>query len=211
MICDTKTSAEAWNDGIEAFEKAMNISTDATKAIRYALNEITTKYPDLKFDPESFTKPLIEKLKEKNIVEENYSYKGNKANEVEKIVKKFKGLDENQSKELSKKIFEKSFKNGMVNEQDVKNAYAEMKGYPSVTPEFTELINKVAEDRQGYEAIDSKIKSILVDIQSLKKENKYTDENEKDFSKQLTELKKQRVEALEQYLKSDLAFGEMLT
>lgn len=209
--CDIKSSIEAWNHGVVSFMNAMKVSNNATKSIKYALKELSTKYPDLKFDSESFTKPIIEKLKQEGLVKDDYTFKGNKNNEVEKIVSKFKGLDEKQSKELSKKIFEKSFKNGMVNEQDIKNAYSEMKGYPSITPEFTKLIDEVANDRQAYESVDSKIKNILGEIQSLKKEKKYTTEKEKDFSKQLDKLKKEKIVALENYIKSDLKFGEMLS
>lgn len=211
MICDIKTSAEAWNHGIESFEKAILLNGDATKALRYALKEIAKKYPDMDFSPDSFTAPLIEKLKENKIVGENYTFKGSKANEVDKIVNKFKDLNNEQARELSKKIFEKSFKNGMVNKQEVQNAYAQVKGFPSITPEFTKLIDQVATDRQQYEAVDKRIKEILGRIQTLKKEGAYTPENEKSFSDQLTELKKEKIKALKTYVNSDIKFGEMLS
>lgn len=209
--CNIKDSSQAWNDGVIAFKNAMNLTSDASKSIRYALKEINRKHPDLNFSHESFINPIIEKLKEAELVYANYEYKTNKLSEVEKIVNQFKDLDNNQAKELSKKIFEKSFKTGMANVQDIKNAYAQVKGYPSITPEFNKLIDVVATDRQNYQAIKDQQKQIFKDIQAEKKESTYTDKKDKEYSDKLKELNKQEIEALKRYVDSDLKFGEMLS
>jgi hypothetical protein len=209
--CDIKTVAEAWNAGIDSFESAFLLSDSPTKAIRFALSEIKEKYPDIDFSTESFTNPLIETLKANKIVSESYKFKGDAKSQVEKIVSKFEGLDEKQSKEMSGKIFEKFFQKGDISEQDVKNAFAQMKGYPSITPEFNKLIDQVAADRQAYESIENEIKGILGQIQTLKKNKEYSKEKDSEFSDRLTQLKKEQNVALENYLKSDLAFGEHLS
>ncbi|HHT9135884.1 MAG TPA: hypothetical protein ACFYEK_01425 [Candidatus Wunengus sp. YC60] len=206
MNCDLKTSAQAWNDGITAFQNAFMLSGDATKSIKFALNELTDKHPNLEFDHSTFYTPLIASLKEKGLVDKNYQFAKAKLTGIEKALDNFKDLNNPDKKKLAESLSKKK----QITPQVIKNEYAALKGLPHFSDEMNALIDQVATDRQAYEKIQSDIGSIFGEIQKAKKEKTYTKEKEKEFSDKLDDLNKQQNVALENYLKSDIKFGEAL-
>lgn len=206
--CNIKTVSEAWNHAIKACANGLRLSNNnPTKAITYTLNELREKYPDIKFDEDSVVNPLVEKLKEKGLADKNYQYRKQKLTNIEKAFNKFKDLSDLEKKKLTEAVS----KSKEITPQSIKNEYAELKGYPNLTPEFNKLVEQTATDRQAYEKVDREQKAALGEIQSLKKEGKYTLEKEKEFKAKNKELNEQKKEALKNYLKSDLAFGEHLS
>lgn len=205
--CNIKTINEAWNHAVKSFSNAFRLTGDATKSIKYTLNELKEKYPDINFREDSVTEPLIEKLKEKGLVDKNYQYRKQKLTSIEKAFNNFKDLSDPDKK----KLIEALSKKDEITPQNIKNEYAALKGYPHLTPEFNKLIDQTATDRQAYEAIDRRMKTIFGRIQELKKDGKYTSELEKEFGGQLKALRKERNKALGTYMASDLAFGEYLS
>lgn len=207
MDCDLKNSAKAWNDGITAFQNGFMLSGDAAKSIRFALKEISDKHPDVEFEPSSFYNPLIEKLKSENLVGKDFQY-GTKAKitGIEKALKNFKDLNDKDKKALASKIAEQK----EVSPQKIKNAYAELKGLPAFTPELNSLIEEVAVTRQSYEGIEREIGSILGEIQKHKKDKTYSPELDKEYGGKLDDLNSKQNKALEEYLKTDIKFGEAL-
>ncbi len=99
--CDIKSSAKAWNDGLDAFKKAYKQTGGKVKpSIRFAIDEIHAKNPDIDFDVDSFVNPLVESLKEKGLIKQDFSYEKKKAPDLkskveklaEKILAQIKGI-----------------------------------------------------------------------------------------------------------------------
>ncbi len=66
---------EAWDLGMSAFKSAFLLTANANIAIRVALDEISTKFPDSIFDEVSFTNSIVEGLKEGEIVDASYEFR----------------------------------------------------------------------------------------------------------------------------------------
>src|ERR1051325_8893677 len=101
MICDVKTSAKAWNDGIDAFENAMNLNGDPRKSLTYALSQIKKNNPDLNFSEDSFVEPVVEAYKKAGIIPQNFKYGKEKLTKIEKALENFKTLSDPEKKELA--------------------------------------------------------------------------------------------------------------
>lgn len=207
--CDLKLSGKAWNDGVTAFHNAFMLSDndDPTRAIKFAMEEVKAKNPHIDFSEESFYKPLIDHYKEQGLVDKNYQYKKSKLTGIEKALNNFKNLDADKKKKLADKIE----KLDEVTPQKVKNAYAELTGKPSFTPELNSLIDRAAEDRKAYEDNESEIEKAFGEIQKHKADKTHTPEVEKEYSAKFDELNKKQNELLEKYLQSDMKLGEALS
>ncbi len=71
-----RDSPIAWNHSVKSFYNGFRLSGDATKSIKYALNELKNKYPDIKFDIDSFINPIVEHMKKDGLIEDDYIYRG---------------------------------------------------------------------------------------------------------------------------------------
>lgn len=216
--CDIKDSSQAWNDGVEAFKKAfLSTGGKPTESLNFAMREVNSKHPDFDFETQSFTNPIVSSLKGKGVIDESYQYKGKKEKKsapdkkIDRIVDKMKGVPADKKKGFARKVYESFNEDGLLTDERVKNLYAEALGLPSTDKSFDPVIEKTAKDLQIINVIDEKVKDIYKDIQEEKtKEGKLSKEKNKEFSDQLSELSKQRDVAIDEHLKSSLAFAQKL-
>lgn len=192
--CDIKESAEAYNTGVDALEKAFLLTGDPTKSFKYAVSEIQQKHPDLDFDPNSFINPIAESMKEKGLIPESYKFSESKRSDeqktVEKTVEKFKGLDQDQKKTLSKKLYSKLAEQNILTNDEIQNIYAEAVGIPAMTDEIKSLVKESSSAMKEYDKVDTEIKSIYGEIEKMKsdQEGKVTPEQDSALISRIKEL-----------------------
>ncbi len=215
--CDIKDSSEAWNTGVKAFKKAfLRTGGKTSKALQFAMNEVMDKHPDFDFEVKLFTEPIISTLKKDGVIDQDYQYKGKKDKQdpvekkIEKAINKFKSLPVDKRKDMAKKAYETFAKDGVLNEQKVKNLYAEAAGLPYMDDKFEAQIEKTAKDMRAVDAIDSRVKEIYKAIQEGKTNKAHTKEKDKMYFDQLKQLAKDREKAIDDHLKSSTDFAQNL-
>lgn len=217
--CNIKASIEAWNHGVDSFQDAMlTTGGDMSKSLKYAISKVQEKYPDLDFEVESFTSPLIEAMKKEGIIPENYKFGKTKSGtkeidaakkeqeklakqqekeefkhkkKVEDVVSKFEGLNDNQKKEVARDIIDSVIENGMINDADVANSIAKATGKPFYTKEFDAAIKKSVQANVKLEETSTAIDEKVDEIQSLKDKGEYTDKESDRIEKELSDLEKE--------------------
>lgn len=174
--CNIQQNNQAYNDGIKAFKDAYNASGDAKKSIAYALEQINKKHPNFEFDKDSFVNPLVGFLKEKGYVSNNFKYTGGKKqgkeNKIKDAAEKIKKLNKEGKQKFQSNLFEKLSKNGMLTDDDVKNAYAEAAGLPSFSKKMEDLISNVVSSQKDLDSATSEINAIKKEISDTIEQNK---------------------------------------
>lgn len=198
--CNIKTSAEAWNFGVDTFEKAFLSSNKMTESLNYAISETQKKYPDLDFEVKSFTDPLISAMKETGDIPKNYSY-GEKQTDIQKKIEaistKMEGLDQAGKQKFAKQIFSKALDEGYITEEAVKTAYASAMGLPTITPEVNESIKKMANANKEVDKIEEEKVNKIKELQSLKSADKLTDEENVRIDEELKDIYSRQQQAKE--------------
>jgi len=216
--CDIKSSAKAWNDGIDAFKKAFK-QTDGktTESIKFAIDEINKNNPDFKFDVNSFTDPLIKSLKEKDIIPKSYTFKTSASSssvesKINKIAEKMNGLSGDQKKSFAKKSFSQFEKYGMLTDEKVKNIYSEAIGIPAMDEKVDEQIKKTSKALQAFNDVQSEINGKIKEMQDEKTNNdgKLSPEKNKEYSKIFNDLAEKKIKATADMMKEKAAFSNML-
>lgn len=198
--CNIKTSAQAWNFGVESFEKAFLSSGKMTESLNYAISETQKNHPDLDFDIKSFSSPLIEAMKETGDIPKNYSY-GEKqtSNEkkIEAISNKMEGLNPEERKVFAKQILSKSLSEGYITEDTVKSAYAKAMGLPNMTEDVNASIKKMADANKEFDKIEQEKVDKIKELQDLKKEGKLSPEQDSEIDAELKEIYSRQQQAKE--------------
>lgn len=222
MKCDLKTSSRAWNDGIDAFKKQFKLSGGkATPAIKFALSEIQRLHPDMDFSHDSFINPLVNSLKEKGVIKEDYSFseKGKPAKvnidekKVTEIVEKAKGLSDDQKKTFAKKVYAKINEKEMLSRDDVQSMYAEAIGLPTMNEEMRGLVKTVAANNKALDAVNKEIKTLLGEAQSEKSASEsktLTPERDKHFETEIKKLNEKKKAAEKKAIESSHKLAERL-
>lgn len=201
MSCNIKTSAEAWNFGVDTFEKAF-LSTNGKmdESLNYAISETQNKYPDLDFDVKSFTNPIIEYMKEAGEAPKNYSF-GEKQTSYEKkieaIASKMEGLKPEEKKVFAKQVFSKALTEGYITEDAIKTAYADAMGLPTLTKEVNESIKKMAEANKEFDKIEQEKVDKIKELQDLKAAGTLTPDQDSDIDNELKEIYSRQQQAKE--------------
>lgn len=216
MNCDIKDSAKAWNDGVDAFEKAFKFTGGkTTEAIKYAIDEINRQNPGFEFDVSSFTNPLIASLKENNLVAQNYKFTDGKkpADKVDKIAEKMNGLNASQKKEFARKVFSGLQEDGLLTDEKVKNIYSEAIGVPAMNEKINQQIDITAkalqEDKSVEDEIQEEIKRMQADKETFA-DKKLSPEKDKEYTKKFEELGTRRQVAKAEAMKQSAKFADML-
>lgn len=199
--CNIKTSAEAWNYGVDTFEKAYLASGGKMdESLSYAIAETQKAHPDIDFDVKSFTAPIIEYMKESGEIPKNYSY-GEKQTatqkKIESISQKMSGLDDNGKKKFAKQIFTKALEEGYITEDAVKEAYASAMGLPTMTPEVDSAIKKMAETNRKVDEIEQEKVDKIKELQDLKSTNQLNDEENARIDGELKDIYARQQQAKE--------------
>lgn len=218
--CDIKSSAKAWNDGLEAFKKAFKqTGGKTTESLKFAINEVKSKNPDLNFDTDSFTDPIIQSLKDKKIIDEKYNFKGGKeknspvSKKIEKIAEKMKGLSPDQKKSFARKAYSTFEKEGVLDQESVKNIYSEAIGIPAMDEKLGDQIKKTSQALQEFKSIEKEIDSDIRALQEEKdksEDKKLSPEKDKEFTKKFELLSERKIKARANVMKEQSAFAEML-
>lgn len=199
--CNIKTSAEAWNFGVDTFEKAyLSTTGKMSESLSYAISETQKKYPDLNFDVKSFTDPIIKYMKDSGEIPKNYSYGEKKTDvqkKVEEISKKMDGLDNEGKQKFAKKIFSKALEEGYITEDAVKTAYADAIGLPSMNEDIEVAIKKMADANKEVDKIEQEKVDKIKELQSLKKENGITPEVDEKINNELKDIYSRQQQAKE--------------
>jgi len=216
--CDIKESGKASNDGMEAFQKAFKMTGKVTESIKFAVDEIHRQNPDFDFEISSFSDPLINTLKEKDIIPKNYKFAGSKEKassvekKIDKIVEKMKGLSPDQKKAFARKAFTTFEKDGMLTDEKVKNFYAEAIGIPSMNERIGDQITKTSKallsNKENEEAIQTQIKQMQAD--KTANEGKLTPDQDKAYTKAFAELSDKRSKLNASMMKESSEFANML-
>lgn len=191
MGCNIKTLDEAWNTGIEAFEKSFSVSGDVTKALRYAMSEINDKHPNADYEINSFTDPIVEGMKAEGLVKENYQFnrESKKKNEKQKL--DITKLAEDIFNEKEKTAPEKKVKEDLTDDEKKKIAFVAKKyGKRLDKSGLNELLSKevdgekisdvISTQMKNQEAVDSQQKAIdRVNKQESVEEKKLESKGEK--------------------------------
>jgi len=213
--CDIKTSGQAYNDGLDAFSKAFkSTGGKPTESIRFALNEIKSKHPNLNFDPNTFADPIINALKEKGLVSKSYKFSSEKKTSIqkkaEKFVAKMNTLSDDQKKEFARKSFAKAESDGILSNDDVKNIYAQVVGLPAYDESFEAEIKANSEKRIAYKKVEDDIQLKIKEMQAAKTENggKLTPEQDASFKKEFQSLRDKKDAARKEMLAANDKFSE---
>lgn len=236
LNCNIKESATVFNYAKEKFFDAFMLSKGkADTAFDFALSETQKKFPDFNIDAHSFINPMSDILKKEGFVKEDYQYGKKKKSKVtfseklpekkqpkekssfhdpiskiEKIVSKFSGLNQEQKKKLATNLFEKLNKDGLLNEDQIKNIYAEVLGLPAMTPELQKQMDAVTADMEAHEKVLSDIDDLNANISKAIEEKPLTPEQHKLFQEQADLLKQQYKSTLAATVKSNQEFSNAL-
>lgn len=176
--CDIKDSAKAWNDGVEAFEKAFKLNGGkTTPALKFAMEEARAKNPGVDFESSSFTDPIVDQLKSAGLVADSYKFKGdavktpNTQKRIEAAVEKMKGLDQDQKKKVARDTYAKFIADGTLTMDEVKNIYADAIGIPALNDAMNAQIETLAKSLQELKKIDSEVQEQIKKMQADKTAN----------------------------------------
>jgi len=198
--CNIKSSAEAWNFGVDTFENAFLSSGKMTESLNYAISETQKKYPELNFDVKSFSDPIIEAMKETGDIPKNYYY-GEKQTvtqkKIESIASKMEGLDSSGKQKFAKQIFTEALSKGYITEDAVKTAYASAMGLPTITPKVEESINKMADANKKVDDIEEEKVNKIKELQSLKSADKLSEEENIRIDEELKDIYSRQQQAKE--------------
>lgn len=216
--CSIKDSAEAWNDGIDAFKKAFKqTGGKTTESIRYAIEEVNKKYPDLNFDHKSFYDPLIKSLKKNELVDQNYQYNdGIKKTGLDKkiaaVTEKMNSMTPDQKKSFARDVFTEIQAKGSITEQKVKDVYAEAVGMPSMNKKVEEQIDNISTALKDADEVETGIYEKIKEMQAAKDANggKLSEEDDKRFQKEFADLADKRAKAREKSMDETAKLGEFL-
>lgn len=173
MACDIKQYDQAFNDGNEAFEKAMLQSggKNPSKALSFAISEVKRLYPDIDFEPSSLVEPIVAHYKKEGILSDKFQYKyeGNaKGLNINKLTEKLKIADPTKRKKFIDNVFKKISEDGNVSERDFINFFAEATGLPHTDAKFNEVAATMAKSLQNNKAIDNEVVQTIKDMQAEK-------------------------------------------
>lgn len=208
--CNIKDSIDALNYGLDSFEKAYKFTGgNMTKALKFALSELKTEYPNMDFDTTTFTDHVSDIMKEGGLVPKSYKFGGaSKSNKedvelakqlkqkekeeknaklikenydknVNKIVNKFTGLSEDQKKTVASELMNTVVENGMINDKDVLNAISEATGRPKMSAKILEASDNLSEANRQHEAIKQKITDAIKNEATTEELDKLADEKYK--------------------------------
>jgi len=215
--CNIQDSQEAYNHGVKSFKEAfLQTQGDTTKSLKYAMNEVKAKFPNLDFDPKSFTDPIIEKGKKSGVIPASYTFdkkvktpsieKGKENIEAAKkkyeekikdITDKVEGANKEQKASMARSLAEKAIQTGFINDADVKKAFAEAVRLPvEVSEEFDAAVEKLQVANRELDTIDVEMSKLRNEVKDLKKEGKFTEEQNKSYDEKLRALvdKKKKAE-----------------
>ena len=198
--CNIKSSAEAWNFGVDAFENAFLSSGKMTESLNYAIAETQKKYPSLNFDVKSFSDPIVEAMKKTGDIPKNYSY-GEKQTvtqkKIESIASKMEGLDSAGKQKFAKQIFTEALSKGYITEDAIKNAYAQAMGLPTITPKVEESINKMADANKNVDNIEQEKIDKIKELQDSKAANTLDEDENKRLDDELKSIYTRQQQAKE--------------
>lgn len=216
--CDIKESAKAWNDGIDAFEKAFKLNGGkATPAFNYAMDEVREKHPDVDFETSSFTDPIIEKLKASGVIAESYKYKDGAKKpatqkRIENAVEKMKGLDPDQKKKVARDLYGKFSEDGTLTEEGVKNIYADALGIPAMDDAMHAQIDATAKSLQHLKSVEDEVHTQIKNMQADKDANggKLTPAQDEHYTNLFQTLAGSRQTAQSQAIAQQAKFSALL-
>ena len=214
--CNIKDSIDALNHGLDSFEKAFKFTGGKmTVSLKFAMDEIKKEYPDLNFDPKTFTEYTSDIMKEAGIIPKSYKFgKGEKADKSQSDKIKRLAEDIVSGREKSKK--QASEKEELSEEERKIKSYVSSKyGKNLSKEEIAELSNQVVGDKSVKEILSEKIileeerKQIESDIKEQQKlAEKQAKKTEKQLYQSETEEAKQREKSRQQYEKEQQKLAE---
>lgn len=193
MKCDIKDSAEAYNTGIEALERAFMMTGNATKAFRYAISEIQSKHPEFDFEVSSFVDPILSGMKENGLVDKSYEF-GKKSEKSDKEkVDRIKKLASDIANLKTKKVSEKK-------ESDLTDDEKKIRAF--VSSKYGKLLNKEDLNSLLNEAVNGeKVSDIIA----------YQMQEEEDIKEAQREQKQIEKDAEKQRKKDSSDYDKMIT
>lgn len=192
--CDVQTVNNAFNDAVDAFDKAYKVSggKQPGKALDFAMSELKEKYPDYDFDPKSVVEPIVNHYKEAGLIAKSYKYKyDGKAKGIDATIEKLKDLNGDKKKKLIEKTFKKIAEEGNISEQDFTNFYAEALGLPSMDKDLTEQAKKMSKALIGQRSAIDEYNATVKEMQAAKDTNengKLTTEQDNKFKEKFNEI-----------------------
>ena len=215
--CDIKTSAKAWNDGVDAFKKAFQQTGGKTnESIKFAIDEINKNNPELNFDVKSFVDPLIASLKKNGVIAQSYNFKPANAASIEgkinKVAEKMTEMSQDEKKAFARKAFIKFQQDGMLDEQGVKNIYADALGMPAMNDKMDAQIKSSSEALIESKNIEDEIASKIKEMQADKDANggKLTPAQNASYQSAFNALGAKRSAANKNTMKQSAAMANML-
>lgn len=198
MGCKIKILDEAWNTGVDAFDKSFSVTGDVNESLRYAIYQINDKHPDVDFEIDSFTSPIVEAMKQEGLIKETYVFTDGKKtksdnvkNKVKSIVEKFKKLNKSGQEVLARKIYDKIDEQGLLKEGDIQDLYSGMIGLPSMTAiEKGDFIQEASKAKKDHAEAEQKLIDAMSDIHELQEKGELTPEQEKEWGEKLDTLNK---------------------
>lgn len=159
MACDLKTVKLAFNDAVNSFRKAFVSSGGKAvdESLRFAIAETKSKYPDIDFDHESLTNPIIASLKKKGIVPENYEFGTKAAKNRRKNTAAIKELADKISKEEFKPKTEPKPSEFNEEEQKIKSFILSKYGKNLDKKGFDALLKEEVNGTSVKEIIDAQM------------------------------------------------------
>lgn len=160
MACDIKTLDEAWNTGIEAFEKSFSVSNDATNALKYAISEINKKHPNADFEINSFTDPIVESMKAEGLLKNDYHFNRESKKKTSKQKLDITKLAEDIFNEKEKTAPEKKVKEDLTDDEKNKISFVSKKyGKRLDKAGLTELLSKEVDGEKISAIIENQMKN----------------------------------------------------
>lgn len=215
--CDIKATGQAWNDGVDAFEKALKVNGGKVNpALKYAIEEVRAKHPGVDFEVSSFTDPIVSSLKSAGIVSPSFKYKGEGAetakSKVDKIAEKMSGLNPDQKKEFARKVYGKFAENGTLDEDEVKNIYADALGLPAMDDKLAAQIEALAKALQEQKSVEDEVKEQIKKMQADKDAGggKLTAAQNAHHTNVFNSLATRRTAATANAMKQQAGFSNML-
>ena len=201
MKCDIKENNEAYNHGVNSLKEAFMLTGNATKSLRFAINEVQDKYPDLDFDHDSFVNPMVNLMKDKGLIKGDYEFKAKKSpvdkkqkdnteSKIKKATERFEKLDASKKAEMARKMAKKFDEGGVLDRDEIMSMYAEVIGLPSMNEETKATIKEATTDMRDFESIDASIRKLDTEYKKEKEENTLTPEKEIEYQKKLEVFKK---------------------
>lgn len=183
--CNIKDNIDALNHGLDSFEKAFKFTGgNTTKALKFALSEMKSEYPDIDFDPNTFTDHVSDIMKDAGLIPKSYKF-GKGAKKEKSQDEKIKKLAEDIASGKEKEKSTTKEKEDFTDEQKKIRSFVSSKYGKSLSKsELDALLKESVGDKSIKSIIDERLaiideeKSVSEKLKQAEKENKVKEKGE---------------------------------